>query len=149
MVTVVIRPLLVTSQATSNSSRSSTGSSSSSHAGSTPLRDVIDKERVRGILLLNAHRRVWREILQTDLQVEVLGSVETGLQDKIEKAGASTPPTKADLQPAGGEVYPPHTHTYTLGWKVWWSHVWWTDCEMEMNESWYKDRGKHSWLSES
>lgn len=43
-------PLLVTSQETSKSSRSSTGSSSSSQAGSTPVRDVMESERDRGIL---------------------------------------------------------------------------------------------------
>lgn len=48
-----IEPLLVTSQATSKSSRSSTGKSSSSHAGSTPLKDVIDKDRDSGIFTVN------------------------------------------------------------------------------------------------
>lgn len=42
-------PLLVTSQATSKSSSSSTGSGSSSQAGSSPLRDVMDRERDSGI----------------------------------------------------------------------------------------------------
>lgn len=50
MFALEIVPLFVTSQATSKSSRSSTGSSSSSQAGSTPLRDVMDRERDRGIL---------------------------------------------------------------------------------------------------
>lgn len=43
------KPLLVTSQATSKSSKSSTGSSSTSHWGS-PLRDVTDRDRPRSIL---------------------------------------------------------------------------------------------------
>lgn len=42
-------PLLVTSQATSKSSRSSVGSCSSSQAGSSPLRDVMDRDLDRGI----------------------------------------------------------------------------------------------------
>lgn len=54
-------PLLVTSQATSKSSSSSTGSWSSSQAGSSPLRDVMDRERDSGIFSRRDVRHKGRE----------------------------------------------------------------------------------------
>lgn len=76
VIIVRVLPLLVTSQATSKSSRSSTGRSSSSQAGSSPLRDVMDSERDSGIL----------KYVEVQQKPPGLGSVEVSEEKPFKKA---------------------------------------------------------------
>lgn len=97
-------PLLVTSQDTSKSSRSSTGSSSSSQAGSTPLRDVMDKDRGSGMV-----KQQQREWYQPQSYGHMKGEPSNRPQVKVlswaERRGSDR---------GKGNVTPPTEQTHTI-----------------------------------
>lgn len=100
IITQRILPLLVTSQATSKSSRSSTGSSSSSQAGSSPLRDVMDKERDSGIL-----KRL--EVQQKPLGLRECSSLRRNPSNKPAGGGPGLSGDRQDKRDDGGKELPP------------------------------------------
>lgn len=118
-------PLLVTSQDTSKSSRSSTGSSSSSQAGSTPLRDVMDKDRGSGMV-----KQQQREWYQPQSYGHMKGEPSNRPQVKVlswaERRGSDR---------GRGKVHTPFHPNWTN------TH----DCEMSMNES-TTDMDRKKWL---
>lgn len=100
IITQRILPLLVTSQATSKSSRSSTGSSSSSQAGSSPLRDVMDRERDRGIL-----KRL--EVQQKSPGLRECSGLRRNPSNKPAGGGPGLSGDRQDKRDDGGKELPP------------------------------------------